>query len=98
MSNHVFFYISLLTDDFEEIVRTYSFSPKFTTILLYKVVRFFLLNYIISITTKLIDLSVLGKLYICDLMVLGYFFVRFESLDGIKILNFSFYDYNVLGV
>ena len=40
---------------------------------------FFCLELMISITSKLIWFSILGKLHICPLMVLGYLFFRFKS-------------------
>ena len=50
------------------------------TILLYKVVMVFCLKIKILVTTELIGFSILSKLYIGLVMVLGYFIFKFMSL------------------
>ncbi len=54
---------------------------------LHKVVNiseYFCPNLQISITTELIKFSILGKLHKAPMIVLGYFVLSFQTLDGFK--------------
>ena len=57
------------------------------TILLYKVVRLYVLKLKISITTEPIGLPISGKLDICLVMVLGLFILSRGLVFGYSILS-----------